>query len=475
MRRASPRATAAPPQRRIRLPHNGWRPRAYQMGAWRYMEQGGRHAELIWARRSGKDEICLHWAAIAAHQRPATYWHMLPEAAQARKAIWEAINPHTGIRRIDEAFPHELRATTREQEMLIKFKCGSTWQVVGSDNFNSLVGSPPAGVVFSEWALAQPAARAYLRPILLENGGWQLYITTPRGKNHAYKSFAAAREDMRAGRDVYAELLTAHDTGVMSREALAEERRAYCADFGEEAGEALFAQEYLCDWDAAVLGAIYGSEMRRALEARRICTLEVDPRAPVETAWDLGRTDDTAIWFFQRVRGEKRFVDYFAASGLDIPDYVEVLRSRGYAYGEHWLPHDAAPRTLASGGKSILEQLHALGVKGRIAPRLGVQDGIQAARAMLPAAWFDAERCAEGIECLRAYQRSWNEETRSFSSGPLHNWASHGADAFRIAAVAMRDGDAVTRPAPRGPRTLDRMTIDELWARTRATQSRSRI
>jgi len=161
VKRSASRAAAAPAQRRIRLPHNGWRPRAYQMGAWRYMEQGGRHAELIWARRSGKDEICLHWAAIAAHQRPATYWHMLPEAAQARKAIWEAINPHTGVRRIDEAFPHELRATTREQEMLIKFKCGSTWQVVGSDNFNSLVGSPPAGVVFSEWALAQPAARAY--------------------------------------------------------------------------------------------------------------------------------------------------------------------------------------------------------------------------------------------------------------------------------------------------------------------------
>ena len=150
----------------IRLPHNGWKPRLKQMNAWRYMENGGRHAELIWHRRFGKDEVCMHWAAIAAHQRPATYWHMLPMASQARKAIWDAINPHTGKRRIDEAFPHELRETTLNNEMMIKFKVGSTWQVVGSDNFNSLVGSPPAGIVYSEWALANPMSRSALRAIV---------------------------------------------------------------------------------------------------------------------------------------------------------------------------------------------------------------------------------------------------------------------------------------------------------------------
>jgi hypothetical protein len=459
---------------RIRLPHNGWRPRHHQMRAWSYLENGGRHAELIWHRRAGKDEICLHWAAIAAHQRVATYWHMLPEASQARKAIWEAINPHTGIRRIDEAFPHELRATTREQEMLIKFKCGSTWQVVGSDNFNSLVGSPPAGITYSEWALAKPTARAMLRPILLENGGWQLFITTPRGKNHAYNTYTAAKGDMAAGKPVFAQLLTANDTGALTAEQLEEERQSYINDYGEEAGEAYFRQEYLCDFDAAILGAIFGSEMRRALDSDRICKLDIDPNVPVETAWDLGRTDDTGIWFFQRVRGEKRFIDYYGASGLDIPDYVDVLRQKGYRYGDHWLPHDAKPITLASGGKSIYEQLYTLGVKGRIVPRLTVQDGIQAARMIFPVSYFDMDRCADGIECLRAYQRKWNEETRTFGQAPLHNWASHGADAFRMAAVAMRDGDAApTKPAP--PKTLETMSINELWERTRASNGRKRI
>jgi phage terminase large subunit len=449
---------------RVQLPHNGWRPRRHQMNAWRYLENGGRHAELIWHRRAGKDEICLHWAAIAAHQRTATYWHMLPEAAQARKAIWDAMNPHTGRRRIDEAFPMELRATTREQEMLIKFKCGSTWQVVGSDNFNSLVGSPPAGITYSEWALAKPMARAMLRPIILENGGWQFFITTPRGKNHAFNTYKAAVASMGAGKDVFAELLTANDTGVMTKEQLAEELRQYQEDYGEEAGEAYFRQEYLCDFDAAILGAIFGSEMRKALDAGRICNLPIDKNTPVETAWDLGRTDDTAIWFFQRVRGERRFIDYYAASGLDIPDYVEVLRQKGYRYGQHWFPHDAAPATLASGGKSIVEQFFALGVKGRIVPRLGVQDGIQAARAMFPVTYFDMDRCADGIECLRAYQRIWNAEKKDFSAAPLHNWASHGADAFRMAAVAMRDGDGAP-PKPKPPRNpLTHETLNELWA-----------
>jgi hypothetical protein len=450
----------------VRLPHNDWHPRGYQMPAWNYLENGGRHAELIWHRRSGKDEICLHWAAVATHQRPATYWHMLPQASQARKAIWDAINPHTGKRRIDEAFPFELRATTRENEMMIKFKCGSTWQVVGSDNYNTLVGSPPAGVVFSEWALAQPSARAYLRPILLENGGWQLYITTPRGKNHAHATYVAAKKTPGS----FAEVLTANDTKTLTPEQLETERKAYIDDYGEEFGEALFRQEYLCDFEAPILGAFFGREMRHALDEGRICEIEYDPAVPVETAWDLGRTDDTAIWFFQRVRGEKRFIDHYAAAGRDIVHFAEVLESKRYKYGDHWLPHDARAKTLAS-QKSVVEQLFACGISGKIVPNLSVQDGIQAARMIFPACWFDAERCADGIEHLRQYQREWDEARRTFRDTPRHDHASHDADAFRYAAIAMRDGDARPPAKPR-PRFLNEMTLDELWGQTPAGRRR---
>ena len=164
---------------------NRWRPRDYQRRLWDYLETGGKRAVAVWHRRAGKDEVCLHWAACAAMQRVGNYWHMLPEASQARKAIWDAINPHTGRRRIDEAFPPSIRVGQRDDDMRIKLASGSVWQVVGSDNFNSLVGSPPTGLVFSEYSLTNPAAWDYLRPILAENGGWCVFMMTPRGRNHA--------------------------------------------------------------------------------------------------------------------------------------------------------------------------------------------------------------------------------------------------------------------------------------------------
>lgn len=441
----------------ISLPHNGWRPRPKQLPMWSYMEKGGRHAELIWHRRFGKDEVCLHWAAIAAHQRVAGYWHMLPMAAQARKAIWDAVNPHTGKRRIDEAFPHELRETTLNNEMMIKFKIGSTWQVVGSDNFNSLVGSPPAGIVYSEWALANPMSRAILRPIIKENNGWQLFITTPRGKNHAYTTFEAAKRDPEA----FAQKLTIQDTGVFSAGEMERERQSYIADFGEDAGDALFRQEYLCDWDAAILGAYYGIEMRRALDEGRITDVAYDPSLKVNTAWDIGYTDDLVIWFYQVHRGEIRLIDYYSASGKDPEEVAKIVLAKPYDYDQHWLPWDAIPKTFASGGRSTIEQLWALGIKAKIVPNLSVQDGVQAVRHMLPRCYFDETNCSTGIECLRQYQREYDPDRRIFKDKPLHNWASHGADAFRMLALAWREHSEPVKPP--APKFFNNLTANEVF------------
>lgn len=442
---------------KVQLPHNGWRPRKKQMPMWKYMEGGGRHAELIWHRRFGKDEVCLHWAAIAAHQRPATYWHMLPMASQARKAIWDAVNPHTGKRRIDEAFPHELRETTLNNEMMIKFKVGSTWQVVGSDNFNSLVGSPPAGIVYSEWALANPMSRAILRPILKENKGWQLFITTPRGNNHAKTTFEAAKRDP----DAFAEKLTAIDTGTFTAAELEKERQSYIDDFGEDAGDALFRQEYLCDWDAAILGAYYGKEMRQALADGRITEVPYDPSLPVHTAWDIGFTDDLVIWFFQIHRGEIRLIDYYSAAGQSPESIAAVVHAKPYEYGDHYLPWDAVPKTFASAGKSTVEQLWALGIKCKIVPNLSVQDGIQAVRKMLNRCYWDATNCATGVESLIQYQREYDPDRRIFKDKPLHNWTSHGADAFRMLAIAWRDIAETTKPPP--PKFFNDLTANDVF------------
>jgi hypothetical protein len=174
------------------LPFNGWAPRPHQRKLWRHLARGGKRAMAVWHRRAGKDEVCLHHTAVAAFERVGNYWHCLPEFLQGRKAIWTAINAHTGKRRIDEAFPQKLRANTNDNEMFIRFHNGSTWQVIGSDRYDATVGAGVAGIVYSEWALANPSAWAYHRPMVEENQGWAAFITTPRGRNHALAMFRHA-------------------------------------------------------------------------------------------------------------------------------------------------------------------------------------------------------------------------------------------------------------------------------------------
>lgn len=396
---------------------------------------------------------------------------MLPEAAHARKAIWDAINPHSGKRRIDEAFPLELRESTREHEMQIKFKSGSIWQVVGSDNYNRLVGSPPAGVVFSEWSIANPAAWAYLRPILAENNGWAAFIYTARGRNHGLRTYESAKQS-----GWFAELLTVDDTNCISREILDNELKEYIREYGADEGEALFRQEYYCDWNAPLLGAYYGKDIARADREGRITDVIYDDSVPVHTAWDLGYTDDTAIWWYQIVRGEIHLIDFYAASGMNIEHYVDQIGARKYRYGKHYLPHDAKAKTLASGGKSIEEQVrNALGPGNvYIVPELSVQDGIQAARAMLPNCWFDAHKCEAGVEALRQYQREWDDDKKSFRERPRHDWTSHPADAFRMLAVAWK-ADRVKVEKPKEDITRPLTLNERLMLHDRKQERRSRI
>lgn len=407
---------------------------------------GGKRASLAWHRRAGKDDLCLHFAAIAAHERIGNIWHMLPEAAQARKAIWLAVNPKTGKRRIDEAFPVELRASTNDQEMMIRFRNGSTWQLCGSDNYDSLIGSSPMGIVFSEYAVANPAAWAYLRPILLENGGWALFISTPRGKNH----FHLLHE--RTARDPgwFRESLTNDETSVFTPEQLEAELRELQREHGDSFGKSLWLQEYFVSFDAAIPGSIFGEWLDRAQKQGRIGVVPHDSAVLTHTAWDLGRTDSTAIWFYQHVGAEIHIIDYHESNLKDVPFYGDLLRKktkdRGFMYGTHWLPHDARARTLAAGGKSIQQQMIDQNV-GRIviAKRLDHVDGIQAARATFPHCWFDANHCSDGVEVLRHYHYEWDEEARVFRSMPAHDWASHGASAFRTLALSWK------RPKDKGP------------------------
>jgi phage terminase large subunit len=420
---------------RIILP-TVWRPRPYQDPLWKYLETGGLRADVAAHRRWGKDEVALNWTAVAAMQRPGTYWHLLPEASQGRKAIWDAINPHTGRRRVDEAFPKSIRTTTRDGDMTLKLEGGSTWQVVGSDNYDSLVGSPPVGVVFSEWALAKPDCWTYLRPILAENGGWALFLWTPRGRNHATRSFEARATDP----TWFTLKSPATRTDVFTQAQLAKERHELIAETGsEEEGQARFATEYLVDFDAAAPGAYYGSLLRDAGEAGRICRVPYDPALKVDTAWDLGIDDYTAIWFFQQVGREVRAIDYFETSGEGLQSIVRsAIAGKPYVYGAHYLPHDVMVRELGAAGRSRFETLGGLGLSPiEVGVATDPEDRINAVRQLIPITWFDGEKCAPGLDRLRAYRKRWNAKTHSYV-GPLHDTASHGADAFGEFAVNRR-------------------------------------
>lgn len=452
---------------RVRLPYN-WKPRQYQRPLWDYLEQGGKRAVAVWHRRAGKDECMLHWAGVAAHKRVATYWHMLPEATQARKAIWTAINPHSGLRRIDEVFPHELRANTNEQEMFIRFLNGSTWQVVGSDNFNSLVGSPPAGVVYSEWSLANPAAQAYLRPILAENGGWSAYIYTPRGRNHGLTTYEAAQDDPKS----FSQILTVDDTDVFTSDTIKDELIEFQKQYGEDAGKAMFRQEYYCSFDAAIIGAIYGGWIEKAESSGRIRAGGIyDEDLPVHTAWDLGESDATAIWFWQILRGEVRLIDYHESNGKDVPYYCDLIKNKPYSYGRHYVPQDARRKVLEAGGRSVVQQAFAEGVKMFVVPETTHINRHAATRLMLEKTYIDRATCAKGIEGIRSYRYKWDDDKKFFTKDPYHDWASHPATALEIIGRVHRD--PIPDESEEKPRFLHEATFDEImWSEKSKTRER---
>ena len=437
--------------RTITLPNN-WVPRPDQMNLWNYLANGGTRAFEFAHRRWGKDDVALHHSACAAFKKVGTIWHMLPQYGQCRKAVWDAVNPRTGKRRIDEAFPDEICEVKRSQDMFIRFVNGSQWQLVGSDNYNALVGSPPVGLVFSEYALADPAAWGYLRPILAENGGWAMFITTSRGRNHAYTLYQMAKEHP----DWFAELTTIEDSGLLSKEQLANELAEYISTFGQEEGYALFMQEWYCSFDGAVSGSYYGSLMKQAEDDGRITNVPYDPMLKVTTSWDLGIGDATGIWFWQIIGNEIRAIEYIEASGEGIPYYAKLLKDKPYVYDQHIMPHDIRVRELGT-GKSRYEMAQALGIKPiTIARSLPVDDGINSCRATLPRIYFDRNKCSQGIEHLKGYKKEYDDVRKEFKNRPYHDFTSHGADSFRYFCVGYS--------TPTKPKTVESIMANRTFA-----------
>lgn len=384
-------------------------------------------------RRWGKDEVVLSATCELAHRRVGSYWHCLPEYNQGRKAIWTAINGNTGKRRIDEAFPPEIRENTNDTEMFIRLKCGSTWQVIGSDRYDATVGAGPVGIAYSEWALANPSAWAYHRPMLEENGGWAAFITTPRGRNHAKAMYDMAVKNPRW----FAEISSIHDTGALSAEQIAESLAEYVALYGEDVGRSQFEQEYLCSFNAAILGAFYAREMLSVRSEGRITEIEPVDGKPVHTAWDIGVRDDTSIWWFQVVGTQVFILDCYTASGVGVDHYAEICHSKPWRRGVDFVPHDAKVKEWGT-GRTRVEIMRECGLSPSLVPNASKMDGIQAARTTLARCVFHP-RCEDiGIAALEQYRREWDDEKKTFRASEVHDWTSHLSDAFRYLAMAWR-------------------------------------
>lgn len=388
----------------------------------------------VWHRRAGKDEIVLNAFRELAFKRPATYWHCFPEYAQARKAIWNGVDGKTGRKRIDQAFPPEIRKRTNDDDMFIEFNNGATWQLLGSDRYNATVGAGPAGIAYSEWALCNPSAWAYHSPMIRESGGFAAFITTPRGNNHA-----KAMADRAIGSDAwFYQILSVRDTEALSEVVLAEALQEYQDLHGADMGLALFEQEYLCSWSGAMVGAFWGSEINRAEKEGRIATVEIDWTQPVHTAWDLGKAINNPIWCFQVIGGQPRIVDFYQPDSDDLADWVKWLSDRGYT-GTDYVPHDIIVTEWGS-KRTRLDLLKGLGRKPKRLPMVSVADGLQAGRETINRAVFsDSANVLAGVEGLKNYRREWDDERKTFRETPVKDWAEHIGSAFRYLGLAWRD------------------------------------
>ena len=371
---------------------------------------------LVAHRRAGKTVAAINdliRAAVTSKSPMPQFAYIAPFRSQAKSVAWDYL----------KHFSATSAASTNESELTVDMINGSKVRLFGADNADAMRGLGFDGMFLDEYGDFKPSVWGnILRPSLSDRQGWCCFGGTPKGKNQ----FWDIKQTAERLRDEWFLLeLPASKSGLLP----AGELNAAKAQLSKDQ----FDQEYECSFEAAILGAFYGTEMRDATEQGRICQVDYQPEVPVHTAWDLGYRDDTAIWFYQVIRGEIHVIDYFAVSGANISELAAVITGKPYKYGKHYLPHDAKAKTLAAQGKSIIEQMaEYLGINNlSIVPDLSVQDGIQAVRQMLPQTWFDAERCSEGIEALRQYQREYDEDKKAFKQSPRHDWTSHPADAFR--------------------------------------------
>ena len=419
--------------------------RPYQQQTRDQFLSGKRRIINIWHRRAGKDIDSLDLAASEAEKNVGTYWHLYPTHTQARKAIWNGIDARAGVRFIDRAFPPEGRKSTLKQDMTIELNNGSIWQLCGSDRYDSLVGSNPRGVVFSEWALCDPRAWDYVRPILRENGGWVRFITTYRQRNHAYRMVQRLRNHP----DWFVDVRTVDDTCDNDGNRILTEADIQ-AERDEGMDEALIQQEYYCNPAAARKGAVYGKELERIL-ADRTGAYDYDRSKPVLASWSL-KDDQHTVAYWQRDGNRAMCIGTRSYQFMSLAEALQDSRDR---FPWKYVNRHIVPQ------KVEREYLDVFDNHGCTVETAGEVENIyQVTRDMLATAYVDnAPRAWEGewannenlLDALGGYRFAETASGQSYSNRPVATWEQHYARAVETYATwnsfEVGDGDGWL-PAP---------------------------
>jgi hypothetical protein len=406
-------------------------PRHYQLPIFDAIENKGYKRVLaVLPRRAGKDICAWNLMIRAALKRIAVYYYIFPTYAQAKKVVWNSIT-NSGDNFLDY-IPPSLVKSKNSQEMKIVLTNGSIIQLVGSDNVDSLVGTNPYGVVFSEFALQDPRAYQFLRPVTVANDGWMLFISTPRGKNHLWEILQIAQQNP----EWFTYIRSVTDTGHISLHEIEKERSEGLMS------DDLIQQEYFCSFDMGVEGAFYSRYLDKMRLKGQIGQVPHEAGSKVHTAWDLGIRDSTTIIFFQTIGMSVRIIDCYENSKHGLEHYINVVNNKGYTYGRHIAPHDIKVRELGT-GMTRLEKARSLGISFVVAPDVGVIDGIESVRSCLSKVWIDEVKCAPLLKALENYRQEYDQKKKVYKANPLHDWSSHWADAARYMAISLpktRDG-----------------------------------
>jgi hypothetical protein len=411
-----------------------YKPREQQLAIHELMDSK-RFGVVVAHRRMGKTVSAINHLikeAILNQKEAPRYAYIAPTYGQAKRVAWDYL----------VKYAEPLGGTSNISELRVDF-WGRRIQLFGSDNPETLRGQYFDGVILDEIGDQNPKIWTdIVRPALADRKGWCLFIGTPKGHNH----FKELRD--RAEKEDGWGLLEfkASETGVVDDTELKAAR--------SEMGEDKYRQEFECSFDAAVEGSYYGQILNELEDKKHMQEIPWEELSRTFTAWDLGMGDSTSIWVAQLVGTEIRLIDYYENHGVGLDHYVKWIKDNDYSKAEHILPHDVRVRELGT-GKSRLEMLEEAGLEIKIAPRMSLDDGIQAVRRILPRCWFNVPKVQTGLNCLRNYRRDYDEKRKIFYERPLHDWSSHGSDSFRYLALGLDEGHSTwSKPINKAPKWI---------------------